>query len=361
MATIAQNDTTPAPSTNPHAAEIARALNDKALSDALAAAHTARNAELTARYGATPALPTGAITGAENLAGLTGSMLAVAMRDAAKKIVKANPAPVVDSLLVTSTPDRRTQVVAGNALAKQLRELTDNAEALLADVSGSAATALALTPAELLAPLGALENILNVFRTDYTVQSAAVAVDALALQLVVASAIKTENPKMNVRVDGLAVADSLPLLTEVERLRKVSGDLEKAAASLTAADPSKKAIDDFVPKVKAFFVIGDAKSADGQSLFDKAALAQQWSTGSKRILFVKSVSINAVLISAKSWFSWRNTVHAVLSGVVQYAYLDPENQLLSAGVVRIGGKVAINLKELAKSDTEWSATDMTEK
>lgn len=363
MPAPADNPTTPAPTTppatpvNPHAAEIARLAYDQALSEARTAAFTAQSAELTARYGTTPPLPTGVITGAENLGGLTGSLLAVAMRDASKQVAAAYPGDKTTSLLITSTTDRRSQVVAAASLTTQLDELSDNAEALRDDLTGAAAGAATLQAAELLAPLGALENILNIFRSDYTVHTTPIQTDALALQLTVAAAVQTKYK--DVRVDGLAVSNSLPLLMKLARFQTLVSELEHL--SLPEGDANQADIDAFVTRAKAFLTAGETKGSDGQTPFEKAAAAQQWATAGDTILYVQSVSTNAVLISAKSWFSWRNTVHAVLSGVLKYAYVDSTNKVLASGLVRMGGKTAINLKQLAKSDTEWAGTDVSER
>jgi len=349
---------------NPYEDEISRLQHQLALAtkqnELLAAQNTlattqnalnaTQSAALTARFGTPPALSTGDIEGAEHLGGLTNHLLAEAMNEAAFKIAEAAPVGPSKRLVITATPDRRAQIVQGAALFSQLKTLQSDLEKMIDTYREAGGQSLTYDGA--VAAIGAVEKLIGVFRADYTVHSVTAQMDALAMQLAVAGLLTSKFA--SVHIDGLAVSDALPLLNLLAQLRNDVNTLEEIAKS--ELDPKvKQDIAAVVGRAHALFAIGDAKGQDDKTAFERAALAQQWQPGDI-VLFVKPVSTSGVLVRAKSWFSLRNTVHAILSGVIEYAYVSPDNAIEKAGIVKVGRKLALNLKELAKSKASWEET-----
>ncbi len=367
---------------DPNAARIADLQRDTALLEAQRAALEAKQkliaaetAVLTERFGETPQLPTGQITGENHLASLSGALLIRPMNDAAKAIAATvaagNDCP--KSLLITSTADRREQVTVAASIQIQAADLAsklDETVNYINRIKTREAGASSLTTDGIMASLGALEKLMGVFRADYTIGSVTVNAETQAFRLAVANAISSatwnsEQPcRPAIRVDGMTPSDLAPLLgsdsTFMTTIDSVRSKLSTVDAGLAAASEGVKQTVDYQrakgvsARVTAFLTRGDTV-VEGKTLFEKIAAQGGWSTPSERVLYVDLVGVGAATMKVTRWFSLRNTVHVVVSGQAPYAYINGNNEVLTTGVQHLHHTASINLAKLSKATT---ATDL---
>ncbi|WP_093279832.1 hypothetical protein [Pseudoxanthomonas sp. CF125] len=317
----------------------------------------ASNEKAKARYGE-PATPkTGAITNADKL----GNMALVLQPDAYKNLAKLISIPTTikkpQNLVITGRPNLgilistaeqvklqvEDLVLEGNKLAKKLDPKYQSIDCPSSPPDPQA-TFGSLTMASVLAIAGAVEGLVGLFRTDYSIGSNELDANEIGLKLAIRKKL------------GTGYIDGLDLYMQSK------SDFGKCLQSLSSlrnviSQGDSKADSPYAKFIAATDTIVAALSKPGESGISPAAQIALLIEMSKAIndgggvLYVSAVKPTGYVITTSRLFNKNGKAHLYYTGLVNVAFLVPGDGLQGINAFRLGEKASLDLGRLHKATT----------
>lgn len=309
------------------------------------------------RYGTGPTQKAGDITGGDQLAAMALLMLPEAHDTLAELIatrIEAAPRRPADSSgrsnqggawIVASRKDFGTFISAARHVQTQVDALIAEGKAI--EAAGRSLTSEpatdkfgSVTLASSLAMLGAVDSIIGLFRTDYTVSSVDVDANLIGLQLAIARRL---GPKTD--IDGLVLGE-----TPETGFRKKLEELDTLRLTLASWERDKNPrAGAFVDAVTATLTSLRTLGADGASSAARIERLLALASGNRPVLYVDIVAPKGTAITTRRLFSLNRKAHLYATGLVNYVAQDTNSELLASGTLRMGASATLNLRDLEKT------------
>lgn len=311
----------------------------------------AQTANMKAKYGEATTAPEGSISGLdkfgalaqwthsdvlESLGASTITRLCTALKSACSG----------SSIYITSVADTRPGRVVAKSVEQQLKNMT---LALSNDASAPSAESIVSTTAMIRGAVGALDSLVGLFRSDYSIADISTPADELALRIKIAEGLAANGRSWSdIQIDGLnrASESELPLMQAYRKFdtaRKAAIERnkqekdEKKKADLAATIASAEAFDKVITAVPS--------SPGGQSPLVAAAIALESPPASSCVLFA-TYNISTSTITRKRLLSRNDRITTASGGQLKLALFSSSGALQIATLAPLKQRASHDLKVL---------------